>query len=222
MAADRKVYGSLKSPATLKVLAILFELDLPFEFITVDLDAGDHKKKAFLSMSPFGEVPVYEDGGMIYFESRAVIRCTAHQYGNKGEALISWDARKQAMLSNWVDVEDHHFEPPALKLIAELGIKQNKGLAPDEGAVAEAEAELARVLDVYEARLEKFKYLGSDMYSIVDLLHLPNLQSLLGTPAKKLIMSRPRVSAWCSEILARPAWAKVLDMQMKAQVHSAF
>lgn len=155
-------------------------------------------------------------------ESRAVIRCTAHQYGKKGEALISWDARKQATLSNWVDVEDHHFEPPALKLIAELGIKQNKGLAPDEGAVAEAEAELARVLDVYETRLEEFKYLGSDMYSIVDLVHLPNLQSLLGTPAKKLITSRPRVSAWCSEILARPAWAKVLDMQMKAQLIRLF
>ncbi|KAF5930436.1 hypothetical protein HYC85_031309 [Camellia sinensis] len=168
-------------------------------------------------MNPFGQVPVYEDGGIKQFESRAIIRCMAHEYGKKGEELIYWDARKQAVVANWIDVEDHHFEPPALKLILELLIKPKEGFTPDEGIVAQAEAELAKVLDVYEARLEKSKYLASEKYTIVDLLHLPNLQSLTGTPAKKLIESRPRVSSWCSDILARPAWAKVLDMQKKAQ-----
>ncbi|CAL5353734.1 unnamed protein product [Camellia sinensis] len=215
--AGRRVYGSLKSPATLKVLANLFEHDLDFEFVPVDLDNGEHKNKHFLSMNPFGQVPVYEDGGIKQFESRAIIRCMAHEYGKKGEELIYWDAKKQAVVANWIDVEDHHFEPPALKLISELLIKPKKGFTPDEGIVAEAEAELAKVLDVYEARLEKSKYLASEKYTIVDLLHIPNLQSLTGTPAKKLIESRPRVSSWCSDILARPAWAKVLDMQKKAQ-----
>ncbi|CAL5427591.1 unnamed protein product [Camellia sinensis] len=215
--AGRRVYGSLKSPATLKVLANLFEHDLDFEFVPVDLDNGEHKNKHFLSMNPFGQVPVYEDGGIKQFESRAIIRCMAHEYGKKGEELIYWDAKKQAVVANWIDVEDHHFEPPALKLISELLIKPKNGFTPDEGIVAEAEAELAKVLDVYEARLEKSKYLASEKYTIVDLLHIPNLQSLTGTPAKKLIESRPRVSSWCSDILARPAWAKVLDMQKKAQ-----
>ncbi|CAL5426021.1 unnamed protein product [Camellia sinensis] len=215
--AGRRVYGSLKSPATLKVLANLFEHDLDFEFVPVDLDNGEHKNKHFLSMNPFGQVPVYEDGGIKQFESRAIIRCMAHEYGKKGEELIYWDAKKQAVVANWIDVEDHHFEPPALKLISELLIKPKKRFTPDEGIVAEAEAELAKVLDVYEARLEKSKYLASEKYTIVDLLHLPNLQSLMGTPAKKLIESRPRVSSWCSDILARPTWAKVLDMQKKAQ-----
>ncbi|GMP90861.1 hypothetical protein CsSME_00041808 [Camellia sinensis var. sinensis] len=215
--AGRRVYGSLKSPATLKVLANLFEHDLDFEFVPVDLDNGEHKNKHFLSMNPFGQVPVYEDGCIKQFESRAIIRCMAHEYGKKGEELIYWDAKKQAVVANWIDVEDHHFEPPALKLISELLIKPKKGFTPDEGIVAEAEAKLAKVLDVYEARLEKSKYLASEKYTIVDLLHIPNLQSLTGTPAKKLIESRPRVSSWCSDILARPAWAKVLDMQKKAQ-----
>ncbi|KAL6968476.1 glutathione transferase [Sarracenia purpurea var. burkii] len=139
----------------------------------------------------------------------------AHQFGKdpNREPLISWDCRKQALVSNWVDVEDQHFEPPALKLISELVIKPNKGLAPDGGMVAEAEAELAKILDVYEARLAKSKFLASEKYTIADVLHLPKLQSLLETPAKKLIESRPRVNAWCTEILARPAWAKVLDMK---------
>lgn len=151
-------------------------------------------------------------------ESRAIIRCMSFEYGKKGEELIYWDARKQAIVANWIDVEGHQFEPPALKLIFEMVIKPKNGLGSDHGVVAEAEAELGSVLDVYEARLAKSKYLGSDRYTIADVLHLPNLQSLLGTKAKKLIESRPRVRAWCFEILARPAWGKVLEMKRdKAQ-----
>ncbi|XP_059440261.1 glutathione S-transferase-like [Corylus avellana] len=215
--AGRKVYGTLNSPATLKVLACLFEHDLDVELVPVNLDAGEHKKKPFVSMNPFGQVPVYEDGGIKQFESRAIIRSMSFEYGKKGEELIFWDDRKQAVVANWIDVEGHQFEPPALKLINEMVIKPKNGLAPDQGVVAEAEAELGNVLDVYEARLAKSKYLGSDRYTIADMLHLPNLQSLVGTTAKKLIESRPHVKAWCSQILARPAWGKVLEMKRKAQ-----
>lgn len=215
--AVRKVYGSLNSGATLKVLACLFEHDLDFEFVPINLESGEHKKKAFLSLNPFGEVPVVEDGGFTQFESRAIIRCMAHEFGKKGEELIYWDSREQAIVADWVDVEDHQFEPPALKLIFEIVNKPNNGLAPDQGVVAVAEEKLGNVLDVYEARLAKFKYLASEKYTIADLVHLPNLQSLMGTPAKKLIESRPLVGAWCSEILARPAWAKVLEMRQLAQ-----
>ncbi|KAF3953142.1 hypothetical protein CMV_021387 [Castanea mollissima] len=112
----------------------------------------------------------------------------AHDLGKKGEELVYWDGREQATVANWVDVEDHQL-PPATKLIFEMVIKPNNGLAPDQGVVAEAEAKLGNVLDV-----------------------------LMGTPAKKLIESRPRAKAWCYKILARPAWAKVLEMKHKAQV----
>ncbi|XP_035538470.1 uncharacterized protein LOC109002231 [Juglans regia] len=65
--ADRKVYGSLNSPDTLKVLACLFEHRLDFhEFVSVDLDAGECMRRN-LFFSPFGQVPVYEDDGIKQF-----------------------------------------------------------------------------------------------------------------------------------------------------------
>ena len=82
-------------------------------------------------------------------------------------SLLGWQG--QDIVTNWVDVEDHQFEPPAAKLIFEMVIKPNNGLAPDQGVVAEAEAKSGNVLDVYE-------------------------------------------------ILARPAWAKVLEMKHTSQV----
>ncbi|CAM8991334.1 unnamed protein product [Rhodiola kirilowii] len=214
----RKVHGSLDCPNTLKVLACIFEHGLDFEFIPIDLKDGEHERQPFLSLNPFGQVPVLEDGGYKQFESRAIIRCMGHEFSrNVKEELIYWDVRKQAIVANWVDVEDHQFEPPALELINELALKPENGLKPDEIAVTKAEAKLADVLDIYDARLGMFKYLASDRFTIADLLHLPNLHSLLGiTQGAKLIESRPRVRAWCSEILARPSWMKVLEMKNKA------
>jgi glutathione S-transferase len=218
---NRKVYGSLKcSPNTLKVLAFLFEHDLQFEFVPINLDAGEHKKQPFISLNPFGEVPVYEEADIKLFETRAIIRGMGHQYAHKkqpGEELICWNAKAQAVVSNWIDVEDHIFEPLVMKIVSELVNKPENGLTPDEAAVAEAKAELANVLDVYEAWLIKSNYLPSNKFTIVDLLHLPNLQALVDIPeTKKMIESRPRVSKWCGEILARPAWVKVIDMQQNA------
>ncbi|GMH02643.1 hypothetical protein Nepgr_004482 [Nepenthes gracilis] len=216
----RKVYGTLSSPATLKVMACLCEHDLDFEFVPVDLDAGEHKKKPFLSMSPFGDLPVYQDKGVTQFESRAIIRSMAHEHAKPGGLeLIFWDAKQQAVVANWVDVEDHWFEPPALVLIDELIIKPKKGLDPDPQIVSEAKARLSKVLDVYEAQLTKKKYLAADKFTIADLLHLPNLERLMNTTAKNLIESRPHLSSWCADILARPAWAKVRQMQKKAQAN---
>ena len=56
----------------------------------------------------------------------------AHEYGKKGEELIYWDAKEQAIVANWIDVEDHWFEPPAMKLIFEMVIKPKNGLAEED------------------------------------------------------------------------------------------
>ncbi|KAK6937410.1 Glutathione S-transferase, C-terminal [Dillenia turbinata] len=217
--AIRKLYGNLNSPATLKVMSCLFEHDLEFEFVSVDLAAGENRKKEFLAMNPFGQVPVYQDGDIIQFESRAILRSMAHEHAHSmnGRELICFDSRMQAIVANWIDVEDHKFEPPACQLAIEYLVKPKKELEPDQAVVDEAQAKLAKVLDVYEGQLAKHKYIAMDKYTIADVLHLPNLQNLMNTPSRRLIESRPHVRAWCAEILARPTWVKVLEMQKKAQ-----
>ena len=113
----------------------------------------------------------------------------------------------------WKEVEALQFDPASSKLAWELFYKPFFGLATDTAVVEENEAKLAKVLDVYETRLAKSKYLACDYFTLADLHHLPTIQCLLGTPAKKLFDSRPLVSAWVADITARPAWSKVLAMQ---------
>ncbi|XP_056694998.1 glutathione S-transferase PARB-like [Spinacia oleracea] len=86
----------------------------------------------------------------------------------------------------------------------------------DMTIVEENEAKLAKVLDVYEARLGVSKYLGGETFTLADLHHLPQLHILMDTQVKKVFDERSHFSAWCKDILARPAWEKTMALLNQA------
>uniref|UniRef100_A0A2P2K729 glutathione transferase n=1 Tax=Rhizophora mucronata TaxID=61149 RepID=A0A2P2K729_RHIMU len=209
-----KVHGHVISTATQRVLATLYERELEFEFVAVNMGAGEHKKEPFISLNPFGQLPALEQGDLKLFESRAITQYIAHWYGDKGTKLVA-TGPKMATVSVWMEVEAHQFDPVASKLNWELTFKPMFGLTTDAAVVEENEAKLVKVLDIYEARLSRSKYLGGDDFTLADLHHLPNTACLLRTQCKKLFDERPHVSAWVADIMARPAWSKVIAMQTK-------
>ncbi|KAK9146916.1 hypothetical protein Sjap_006819 [Stephania japonica] len=209
-----KVHGNLLSPATQRVFVCLHEKNLDYQFINVDFSTSEHKSPPFLAFNPFGQVPAFEDGDLKLFESRAITMHIVYVYADSGiTPLVSKEIEKKAVEGVWMEVEKHQFEPIILKLDWELVMKPVLGMEADAAVVAENEKKLAAVLDVYEARLKESKYLGGECFTLADLHHLPNLHNMLGTQMKKHFESRPHVKAWCDEILARPAWKKVVDMQ---------
>ncbi|GMI69406.1 glutathione S-transferase phi 8, Arabidopsis thaliana glutathione S-transferase phi 8 [Hibiscus trionum] len=209
-----KVHGSPLSTAVQRVVACLYEKGVDFQFVPVNMAAGEHKSDNFLALNPFGQVPAFEDGDLKLFESRAITHYVAHEYADKGtQLLIPGSNKDAAVLQLWTEVEAHQFNSPASVLAWELFYKPIFGKVTDAAAVEENEGKLGKVLDVYESRLSKSKYLAADYFTLADLYHLPNLQCLLGTSAKTVVESRPHVSAWVKEITARPAWSKVLAMQ---------
>ncbi|KAL3849776.1 hypothetical protein ACJIZ3_011658 [Penstemon smallii] len=207
-----KVHGNPFSPPSQRVLLALAEKDLDYEYVFVDMSAGQHKKEPFISINPFGQVPAFEDGDLKLFESRAITRYIAYAYADKGTPLFDQDPKKVAITSVWLEVEALKFDAAGSKLSFEILIKPLLGMTTDEGAVEQQQGQLASVLDVYEARLSESKYLGGDSFTLVDLHHVPIVNNLMKTKVKALFDARPHVSAWVSEILARPAWAKVLDV----------
>jgi len=71
---------------------------------------------------------------------------------------------------------------------------------------------VGKVLDVYEERLSKSKYLAGDFFSLADLQHLPYTHYLVNTCGKgDLISSRKHVKALWEDISSRPAWKKVAE-----------
>lgn len=122
------------------------------------------------------------------------------------------------MVLVWLEVESHQFDPAASKLTWELVLKPLLGMGTtDFAAVEENESKLAKVLDVYESRLAKSKYLAGDCFTLADLHHLPHVHYLMETRSRNLFESRPHVNAWVVDITARPSWSKVL-IAMKNEV----
>ncbi|KAL0712168.1 hypothetical protein Bca4012_019146 [Brassica carinata] len=220
-----KVFGHPASAPTMRVVLTLHEKNLDFEFVHVDLMGGEHKKEAFLArnVSISACVVVRQDKHLgtgkkrtssDESKSRAITQYIAHRYEGQGTNLLPADSKNiahYAIMAIGMQVEAHQFEPVAAKLVSEHVFKPKKGSTTDQAVVAEEEAKLAKVLDVYEARLKEFKYLAGDTFTLTDLHHIPAIQYLLGTPSKRLFTERPRVNEWVAEITKRPASQKILQ-----------
>ncbi|VAH84265.1 unnamed protein product [Triticum turgidum subsp. durum] len=203
--APIKLYGMMLSPNVTRVATLLNELGLDFDFVDVDLRTGAHKQPDFLKINPFGQIPALQDGEEVVFESRAINRYIATKYG---AALLPTPSAK---LEAWLEVESHHFYPPARTLVYELLIKPMLGAPTDAAEVDKNAADLAKLLDVYEAHLAAGnKYLAGDAFTLADANHMSYLFMLTKSPKADLVASRPHVKAWWEEISARPAWAKTV------------
>ncbi|KAG2244364.1 hypothetical protein Bca52824_093811 [Brassica carinata] len=208
--ASIKVFGHATTTSTRRVLLTLHEKNLDYELVNVELK-DEHKKEPFLSRNPFGQVPAFEDGDLKLFELLLSTLLTDHE--DQGTNLLPADSKNiahYATMSIGMEVEAHQFDPAASKLAWEQLFKHIYGLTTDQAVVAEEEAKLAKVLDVYEARLKEFKYLAGETFTLTDLHHIPVIQYLLGTPTK-LFTERPRVNEWVAEITKRPASQKILQ-----------
>ncbi|KAI3449513.1 hypothetical protein Pfo_006178 [Paulownia fortunei] len=205
-----KLHGYPLSPAVRRVAACLEEKGLQYEFVLIDLSSGQQKKEPFISLNPFGQVPALEDGDLKLFESRAITQYLARTYADKGTPLVPNDPKKMGIVSVWTEVESQAFDAAAAKLSFEIVIKPMLGMTTDESVVEQHQGKLAQILDVYESRLSQSKYLGGEAFSLADLHHIPIINNLYATKIKALFDAKPHVSAWCADILARPAWQKVL------------
>ncbi|OVA04313.1 Glutathione S-transferase [Macleaya cordata] len=147
-----------------------------------------------------------------YSESRAINRYLAHKYNDVGTDLLRLNSLKESTIVDmWMEVEAHQFSGPITQLVRQMIINAYYGRLPDEKVVEVESEKLAKVLDVYEERLSKCKYLAGEYFTMADLNHLPYLFLFMRTPKASLVTSRPNVCAWWNDISSRPTSIKVLE-----------
>ena len=99
------------------------------------------------------------------------------------------------------------------EIFAKHGLPSSIVSDRDPRFTSEFFTQLCKVLDVYEERLSKSKYLAGDFVSLADLSHLPFTQYLVGKMGKEnLIRDRKNVCTWWNDISSRPSWKKVLEL----------
>ena len=104
-------------------------------------------------------------------------------------------------MEQWLEVEAHNFNPPIFTLVKYVLFGSLLGLPSDPKVIEESEEKLGKVLDIYEERLSKTKYLAGDFFSLADLSHLPFTHYLVNQMGKGyMVRDRKHVSAWWDDI----------------------
>ncbi|KAK9164618.1 hypothetical protein Scep_000217 [Stephania cephalantha] len=213
--ASVKVYGPPLSTAVSRVLACLFEKEVEFQIINVEMAKGQHKTPDYLKIQPFGQVPAFQDEQVTLFESRAICRYVSEKYGKQGnKGLFGLDLITKASIDEWVEAEGQSFNPPSSALVFQLAFAPMMKLKQDPNVIKQSEEKLVKVLDVYERRLGESRFLAGEEFTLADLSHLPNTQYLVDRTDKGgLFTERKNVGRWWDEISSRDSWKKVVDMQ---------
>ena len=91
-----KLYGGARSRASI-VQWYLEELNIPYEFVLLDMAAGEHQQPEYLAINPMGKVPAIVDGDFQLWESGAITLYLAEKYGNMANSLA-----ERSIMNQWV------------------------------------------------------------------------------------------------------------------------
>lgn len=158
-----KIYGDTKSGNCYKIKLVCALLDIPHEWVAVDILAGETGKDEFLSKYPNGKIPAVElDDGRCLWESNAILNYLA-----AGSTLLPTDPFELAKVQQWQFFEQYSHEP---YIAVARFIAKYLGLPEDRRADYESkQAGGHKALSVMESQLQQTPYLVGDQLTTADI-----------------------------------------------------
>lgn len=174
-----KLYGGSRSRASI-IQWYLEELGVPYEFVLLDMQAGEHLKPDFLAINPFGKVPAIVDDGLQLWESGAILLYLAGKHDN-------WTNPTQiAELAQWI-------------------LFANATLGPGIFVEATREREMPRLLMPLNEMLKHSKFLKGDAFSVIDVA-VGSYLSYMTTLLNLDLSAYPEIVQYIQHLVTRPAF----------------
>ena len=158
-----KLYG-FGPTRSLRALWGLRELDAEFEFIPVNLLAGEHKSPEFLKLNPAGKVPVLVDGDIVIPESAAIVLYLADKYRDRG--LMPADLESRAQVYRWTLFAMTELEQPLWRMAKHTTLYPEAKRLPAD--IALAREEFIAMAAILEAHLEGRRFIVGDGVTVAD------------------------------------------------------
>ena len=158
-----KLYG-LGPTRSLRPQWALNELDLDFEFVTIDLLAGEGQKPEFLRLNPTGKIPVLVDGDLVLTESAAIVLYLAEKY--PGKKLLPTDLKERAEAYRWIMFAMTELEQPLWRIAKHTVLYPEEKRLPQD--IALAREDFAAMATVFDAHMEGREFVVADRFTAVD------------------------------------------------------
>ena len=203
------LYGSKMATCTQRVLILLEELELKYDFINIDLMKDEQKNNSFLKMNPFGRVPAVEYDTYNIFESRTILRYISKNNNDYKDLTLD----DSVHVDMWLEAESQNMSPVISKIVYEKLFKKWKDpkAVIDEILISKEMDNLRKVLDVYEYRLSNSKYIGGDEFSIADISNIPYIHAFVKCGYKSVLKEFPSTYKWIKKIMLRNSVIQVLE-----------
>jgi glutathione S-transferase len=183
----------------LRVQWALEELGLPYQVRGVDHPAGETKADGFRHLSPFHQLPVIEDDGVVLSESGAILVYLAEQAGQLA------DPQQHAEVVRWCFAALTTVEPVISMIVLEDFDRKTDPVSRDRRANQVKWAE--QVLGVVEQHLGERAFTAGEEFTVADIL----MVTVLRQARRAGVLAKfPRCEAYRQKCEARPAWARTV------------
>lgn len=180
----------------------LEEVGQPYQVRPVSFAAL--KEPAHRAQNPFGQIPTFEEGDLILFESGAIVLHIAERHA----ALLPDDPNARARAITWMFAALNTVEPPIFE--RSLAAILDRDQPWREPRIRALEASVRKRLDDLAARLGDAEWLDG-AFSAGDLLMATVLSRLQGTG---MLEEHPNLAAYVARGEARPAFKRAFDAQL--------
>lgn len=191
-----KLYG-WGPTRSLRAMWALQELDAEFEFVPVNMLAGESQHPDFLRLNPAGKLPVLVDGDMVLTESAAIVFYLAEKYGDRG--LMPSDLKERAQAYRWSLFAVTELEQPLWRIARHGFIYPEEKRIPEE--IPLAQDEFVAMAAVLERHMEGRTFIVGDRITVADCVtaYIVDWGNENG-----LIDGFPNLKAYMERMYARP------------------
>jgi glutathione S-transferase len=194
----RQVIGETRD---LRAQWALEEVGLPYRVHGLDQTGDELDGAAYKRINCFRLVPVIDDDGFVVAESGAVLLYIAEKAGK----LIPSDFQGRMRVVQWCFAALTTVERPLM----EIQLIDKFGGEGVEDRRAEMVKEAGRWLAGLESRLDGHEWIACADFTVADILLATVLREIRTTD---LMDSYPRLKAYYTRALARPAWQRTLSL----------
>ena len=162
------------------------------------------KEPAHRALQPFGQIPTYEEGDLVLFESGAIVLHIAQTRAG----LLPDDAHARARAVAWMFAAVNTVEPPILELVVARFVEGDQPWT--EQRLPLIRDRIRQRLGDLSARLGEADWLDG-AFSAGDLMMVGVLRRL---QASGLLDEYPSLAAYVGRGEARPAFRRAFDAQL--------
>lgn len=162
------------------------------------------KEPAHLALHPFGQIPTYEEGDLVLFETGAIVFHIAQRHAG----LLPEEANARARAITWMFAAANTVEPPILELGTARLLEHDKPWNKERLPLVEERVRIR--LKQLSARLGDADWLDGE-FSAGDLMMI---SVLLRVKPSGILDEHPNLAAYVARGEARPAYKRAFAAQL--------